>query len=228
MTLGNSGVAATEYLTRYFSHSHDLFDANGNLLLNTDIAIQSMKELIEAKDYSPKRYNSWWRESAREFAAGDTAMSIIFSNYASEMMDSDSVIINKIGYTYLPGQNSLLGGGCIGVSKNSQNKTEAFDFIKWICSEEIATAMTLLGSVSPCEKTYSNYEVLDTYPWLGLSHKCIAQSKINRIPPQKATCFDERRFLSILGMAVNTVYNDTATPQDALTYAIQSYNRTMK
>lgn len=77
-------------------------------------------------------------------------------------------------------------------------------------------------------KTYSNYEVLDTYPWLGLSHKCIAQSKINRIPPQKATCFDERRFLSILGMAVNTVYNDTATPQDALTYAIQSYNRTMK
>lgn len=228
LTLGNSGVAATEYLTRYFSHSHDLFDANGNLLLNTDIAIQSMKELIEAKDYSPKRYNSWWRESAREFAAGDTAMSIIFSNYASEMMDSDSVIINKIGYTYLPGQNSLLGGGCIGVSKNSQNKTEAFDFIKWICSEEITTAMTLLGSVSPCEKTYSNYEVLDTYPWLGLSHKCIAQSKINRIPPQKATCFDERRFLSILGMAVNTVYNDTATPQDALTYAIQSYNRTMK
>ena len=70
--------------------------------------------------------------------------------------------------------------------------------------------------------------VLDTYPWLGLSHKCIAQSKINRIPPQKATCFDERRFLSILGMAVNTVYNDTATPQDALIYAMQSYNRTMK
>lgn len=228
LTLGNSGVAATEYLTRYFSHSHDLFDANGNLLLDTDIAVQAMKELIEAKEYSPKRYNAWWREAAREFAVGDTAMAIIFSNYASEMMDSDSAVINKIGYTYLPGQNALLGGGCIGVSKNSKNKREAFDFIKWICSEEITTAMTLLGSVSPCEKTYSNYEVLDTYPWLGLSHKCIAQSKINRIPPQKANCFDERKFLSILGTAVNTVYNDTASPQDALAYAIQSYNRTMK
>lgn len=88
--------------------------------------------------------------------------------------------------------------------------------------------MTLLGSVSPCEKTYSNYEVLDTYPWLGLSHKCIAQSKSIVFPRRKQPAFDERRFLSILGMAVNTVYNDTATPQDALTYAIQSYNRTMK
>lgn len=38
------------------------------------------------------------------------------------MMDSDSVIINKIGYTYLPGQNSLLGGGCIGVSKTAKTK----------------------------------------------------------------------------------------------------------
>lgn len=122
MTLGNSGVAATEYLTRYFSHSHDLFDANGNLLLNTDIAIQSMKELIEAKDYSPKRYNSWWRESAREFAAGDTAMSIIFSNYASEMMDSDSVIINKIGYTYLPGQNSCWVAAVLEYPKTAKTK----------------------------------------------------------------------------------------------------------
>lgn len=228
LTLGNSGVAATEYLTRYFSHTQNLFDDAGNLMLDTEIALQSMNELMEAKAYSPKRYNSWWRETAREFAAGDTAMTIIFSNYASEMMDSGSSITNKIGYTYLPGQNSLLGGGCIGVCKNSTHKQEAFDFIKWLCSEEIATAMTLLGSVSPCEKTYSNYEVLDTYPWLGLSHKCIAQSKINRIPPQKANSFDERRFLSILGMAVNNAYNETATVQEALAYAIETYNRTMK
>lgn len=228
MTLGNTGVAATEYLTRYFSHSHDLFDAEGNLMLDTDIALQAMNELIEAKAYSSKHYNNWWRETAREFAAGDTAMSIIFSNYASEMIDANSSFTNKIGYTYLPGQNALLGGGSIGVCKSSRNKAEAFDFIRWLCSEEITTAMTMLGSVSPCEKTYSNYEVLDTYPWLSLSHKCIAQSKTNRIPPQKADCFDERRFLSIVGMAVNNTYNDTASAQQALEYAIKSYNQSMK
>lgn len=49
LTLGNSGVAATRYLTRYFSHSHDLFDANGNLYWY-HIAVQAMKELIEAKN----------------------------------------------------------------------------------------------------------------------------------------------------------------------------------
>lgn len=228
LTLGNSGVAATEYLTRYFSHSQNLFDASGNLMLDTDVALQAMNELIEAKAYAPKRYNSWWRETAREFSAGDTAMTILFSNYAAELLDSTSSITNNIGYTYIPGQNALLGGGCIGVCKSSSHKQEALDFIRWLCSEEISTAMTLLGSVSPCEKTYSNYEVLDTYPWLGLSHKCIAQSKINRIPAQKVNCFDERRFLSILGMAVNNTYNETATAQEALTYAIDIYNRTMR
>ena len=43
-------------------------------------------------------------------------------------------------------------------------------------TEEVTTAMTLMGSVSPCRKTYENYEVLDTYPWLVLSRDCISNT----------------------------------------------------
>lgn len=228
LTMGNSSTAAIEYLTRYFSHTHDLFDAEGNLLLDTPIGVQAMNELIEAKEYSPRRYNNWWRETAREFSLGNTAMTILFSNYASEMMGSHSAVTNEIGYAVLPGGNTLLSGGSIGVCKASKNKREAFDFIKWICSEEITTAMTLLGSVSPCEKTYSNYEVLDTYPWLSLSRKCFSQSLVNRLPPQKKQRFNERRFFSIIAMAVNNTYNGTTSAQEALAFAVKTYNRAMR
>lgn len=227
MTLGNSGVAATEYLTRYFSHTQDLFNADGELLLNTDIALQAMKELVEAKKYSPKKYNNWWRDTAREFAEGNTAMTVLFSNYASEMLNSSSKIIGKIGYAPVPGNNALVGGGCIGVCKNSRNKAEAVDFIKWVCSDKVSTAMTLLGSVSPCKKTYENYEVIDTYPWLTLSQQAIEISRTNRTPGTGDTTFDERRFLSVLGMAVNNAYNAAMSEKEALSFADSIYHRTM-
>lgn len=228
MTLGNSGVAATEYLTRYFSHTQDLFSSNGELLLNTDTALLAMKELVEAKKYSPKKYNNWWRDTAREFAEGNTAMTVLFSNYASEMLNSASNIIGKIGYAPAPGNNSLVGGGCIGVCKNSRNKAEAVDFIKWVCSDKVSTAMTLLGSVSPCKRTYENYEVIDTYPWLTQSQKAIEISRTNRTPGAGDTTFDERRFLSVLGMAVNNAYNAAMSEEEALAFAQGIYLRTMR
>ena len=47
-------------------------------------------------------------------------------------------------------------------------RDSALSFIKWMCSEPVASAATLLGSVSPCRKSYDNYEILNTFPWLNL------------------------------------------------------------
>lgn len=225
LTLGNSGVAATEYLTRFFSHTQDMFSQSGELLLETPIGLTAMNEVIEASLYAPSQHNDWWRKTAREFAAGNTAMTVLFSNYASELLWADSKIADRIGYAVVPGSNPLIGGGTIGVCRTSQNQKEAIDFIKWVCSEEVTTAMTLLGSVSPCKKTYENYEVLDTYPWLALSRDCISLSHTNRIPPSLRTHFDERRFLSILGTAVNNAISGTIDAAQALSFATQAYRR---
>ncbi len=227
LTLGNSGVAATEYLTRYFSHAHSLFDAEGNPLLNSGAALQAMKELVAVKSYCSSKYNNWWRDTAREFAQGNIAMMILFSNYASELLNSSSKIIGNIGYTYVPGKNPLIGGGCIGVSRYSRNKNDAIDFIKWYCSDKVSAAMSLLGSVSPCNKTYSNYEVIDTYPWLTLSRESILMSKTSRIPVGKDSSFDERKFLSILGVAVNNAYNLVMSESEALAFAYEMYQRSL-
>ena len=223
LTLGNSGVVATEYLTRYFSHTSDLFSPSGDILIEGTDGLAAIRELVEARQYTPSRHNDWWRETARTFAQGDTAMTIIYSNYASEMLNASSHITNKIGFAVVPGGNPLVGGGTIGVCRNSRYPREALDFIQWVCSEEVTTAMTLMGSVSPCRKTYENYEVLDTYPWLALSRDCISLSHTHRIPPGLTAHFDERGFLSILGMAVNNAITGTMEPEEAIAFAAQAY-----
>lgn len=117
----------------------------------------------------------------------------------------------------------MIGGGSLGVAKHSGRPKEALDFIRWLCSEPIASAATLLGSVSPCKKTYENYEIINNSPWLNLAKDCFSLEKGRRIPEHSNIAFDERRFLSIIGMAVKNAYSGALTPQKALDYAQKSF-----
>ena len=95
-------------------------------------------------------------------------MSILYSNYASGLLDHASRIAGNIGYAMVPGSNPLIGGGSLGVSRFSRYPKEALSFIKWMCSEPISSAAALLGSTSSCRLTYENYEVVNLFPWMNL------------------------------------------------------------
>ena len=159
------------------------------------------------------------------FAQGDVAMTILFSNYASEMLNRESRVHTKIGYAMVPGGNAVLGGGVIGVCRYSKHKKEAANFIRWLCSEEVSTAMTLLGSVSPCKQTYENYQVIDTYPWLSMTEECFATSHIQRCPRKMKGGYDQRQFLSILGLSVMQAINGTMDVRTALATAEANYHQ---
>lgn len=228
LTLGNTGVAATEYLTRYFSLTSRLFDDEGSILLESPEGVRAMELLAMTPRFAPSSPSAWWRETAKRFAQGDIAMTILFSNYASEMIGPASRIHTKIGYAMLPGGNPLLGGGVMGCCRTSRHKQEAVDFIRWYCSEEVSSATTLLGSVSPCRRTYENYQLLDTYPWLSLTQRCFDASHVERVPANAQGGFDERRFLSILGTAVLQVLNGALTPAQAMHSAAERYQRELR
>ena len=225
LALGSSSVAAAEFLTRYFSHTHTLFAPDGSLFPQAGIACRAMQELAEAAPFAPRRHSHWWLEAARQFAAGNTAMTMLYSNYASEILLEGAKVSNCIGCAPIPGGNPQIGGGSLGVCRGSQHKEEALDFIKWMCSEKVATAMTFLGGVSPCIRTYDNYEVVDTYPWLALSKDSIERSDTEAVPPHYPGHFDERGFNRILGSAVNNVISGIMTVEQAIAHAQAAYRR---
>lgn len=89
-------------------------------------------------------------------------MSILYSNYASDLSAHSSHVVGNVGYSMMPGNNPVLGGGSLGVSKYCKRPKDALSFIKWMCSEPLCSASALLGSTSPCRRTYDNYEVYIT------------------------------------------------------------------
>lgn len=205
LVLGNSGVAATEFLTRFFSYKHHLYSDNGKIILNNDAGLKAAKDLVEATGYTSYKNLSWWTDAGKTFANGDIAMQIMFSNYASEVLGYKSKIIDKVGYSIVPGGNPIIGGGSLAIAKTCKYPKDALKFIKWLTNDPVASAMAALGSVSPCTKTYEKYEVIDAFPWLELSKECFSLSKTERLPLEDLRPFNEKKFLNIIGgMIKNT------------------------
>ncbi len=223
LTLGSIGVAGSEFMARLLEKRRNLYDENGEVCLNGEDGLRALSNLIGLKECAPVHLNAWWTDTARDFAEGKLAMAILYSNYASDLLGNIISSKDKIGYTLVPGHNPILGGASLGVSKGSTKKEQALNFIKWLCSETISAASTVLGGVSPCKAAYNNYELLDTFPWLGLAGESFSIADGYRQPPDDLEPFNERQFLSIIGMAVKNAYNGIQSPQAALDWAQEQY-----
>ena len=227
LTLGSIGVAGSEFMARLLENRRNLYDENGVVELNGIDGMQALSGLIELKECAPKHANAWWTDTARDFADGKLAMAILYSNYASDLLGSISSSKDMIGYTLVPGHNPVLGGASLGISKGSTKKEQALNFIKWLCSETVSAAATLLGGVSPCKAAYDNYELLDAFPWLKLTSESFSIADGYRQPPDNSDPFNERQFLSIIGTAVKNAYDGIQTPQAALDWAQYEFDRSI-
>ena len=219
LTLGSTGVAGSEFLARLFSEQENLYDGDGEIRLNGPAGVRALTRLLELRGYSAPEYCSWWTSTARAFADGDVAMAVLYNNFAAPLVGYHSRVQDSIGYAMIPGGNPCIGGGAVGVSRFSRRPEQALHFIRWLCSEPVASASTLFGGVSPCSASYDNYSILNSYPWLDLARSCFTAARGRRVPPGKKAPFDERRFMSIVGMAVKNAYSGALSPQAALDYA---------
>lgn len=222
LTLGSIGVAGSEFMARLLEHRRNLYDESGTVRLNDSDGLAALTEMIALKGCAPRHLNSWWTDTASDFANGKLAMAILYSNYASDLLNNTASDA-KIGYTLVPGLNPILGGASLGISKGSKKKLQSLNFIKWLCSETISSASTLLGGISPCKATYNYRELLDTFPWLSLAAESFSLADGYRQPPENPDPFNERQFLSIIGMAVKNAYNGIQSPQEALDWAQQEF-----
>lgn len=225
LTLGSTGVAGTEFMARLFSRQDNLYDSQKEIHLDSDACLQSLEELLKLREYTSPAYCKWWVDTARSFATGNFAMSVLYSNFASDLLAQNSKVVGNIGYTMMPGGNPIIGGGSLGVSRYSRHPREALSFIKWMCSEPISSAAALLGSTSPCRKTYENYEVVNNFPWINLAERCFPLARGRRIPEQERMPFDERKYLNILGMAVKNSYSNICSPKEALKNAQELFEK---
>lgn len=130
-------------------------------------AYNSFFELINTSTPDCIKYNDM--EIVDEFLNGSIAMLITYPSFVANINDlQKSCLIGKIDCAHIPGKSPVLGGWSLGISELSQKKEEAFSFIAWACSEDMANYSTIMAGQSAVAKTFDNNELISLYPWLPL------------------------------------------------------------
>jgi multiple sugar transport system substrate-binding protein len=174
MITGNAGTIATEYLLRYYALKGVLL-TDSEVKLDENIAKEAMELLYESYRNSNVVDTNWWGEEVKSFVDGKSVMVIGFMNHLSVV--SQSNIKDSIGIANVPGDTPLLGGGILGITKNTEKLNESIEFLNWLNSNEISEQITLLGG-NTASYFLSNSSVVQTmYPWLNKAKKTIMKGK---------------------------------------------------
>lgn len=223
LTFGSAAVAACDFLPRLKSMGGSIFNENGELEINSKLSCAALENYLATRCYASNAINYWWAYSMEAFASGETAMTMVFINHASSIINSrNSTVIGKVGAAALPGNAPLLGGGCIGISKYSEKTDACMAFLRWVYSEEISSLLTLLGGLTPCKSAYENEEVLRLYPWLRSYEPCFRTASRQNVSPLYPH-FNDYRFEQLLGMAVRNAAMGVSSVEEALGRAQNAY-----
>ncbi len=202
LVFGNPTVAACDYLPRLKELGGTVVNEFGEIELTEQVVKQALENYIEGYKYTNQQVNMWWTDAAEVFSTGNVSMNILFSNYASSLMyNLDSNVIGKIGFAPVPGNQPLLGGGVIGISKLSKKHESCKVFLKWIYDEKTAAIITRLGGYINNRKLLNHADILELYPWIEGMEKAFASGWRRKLDFEYSN-FNEFKIEEILGKAV--------------------------
>lgn len=217
----------SEYLPRLISAGGLAYTSKGMINLQTDAAVFALEDYIRFSKYADTAHTHDWSEVASGFVNGSYATTILYLHYASQFVRAEGAAFNgDIGFAPLPGSNSLLAGGSLGVGRFSGHAQEAYQFIQWATGPDIATALVMLGGISSASIVYEQQEIIDIYPWLkylsehikdGISRPLLSFSSFN---------YDQKEFECRLGSNLLDALNGRKTPGQALSET-QEYLRSL-
>ena len=225
VAIGNVVVSPSEFMPRLFAENGRLLDSQGRITLDTPEALRALENYRETYSYSDRTIYDFWKNALEGFADGTAAMTVVFINYASHILNSQmSRIAGKLGFAPVPGGKPLLGGGVIGITQSCTCPAAACKFLEWLYADLVAPVFTMLGGLSPCRSAYSNRDISEQYPWLSTARKSFptAQRRSNSTYYQN---FSELQLETILAAHVQQAVLGVCSPEEALKQAQEDCNR---
>lgn len=183
-----------------------------------ETALQFMQDLINKYKISPQNTYTEMKEEEvrREFQKGNALFERNWT-YAWQLHNSyDSNVKGKVGMTILPhfkGHKSVstLGGWHIGISKYSDNKEKAWEFIKYVTSYEVQKEMVLTIGWNPGRKdVYKDEELNKKLPQLQILEYVFENTVARPTVPYYSNISE------VIQRNVNNCLANKITPENAL------------
>jgi multiple sugar transport system substrate-binding protein len=219
VAVGNVAVSPSEFMPRLFEAGGRTLDARGRITLNTPEALRALQNYQETYRYSDRTVHNFWKNVLEGFADGSAAMTVVFINYASHILNLKmSSIAGKLGFAPVPGGKPLLGGGVIGVTRDCSRPACACAFLQWLYSDLVAPVFTMLGGLSPCRSAYSNRDIKEKYPWLSAAYASFPGAQLRGASSYYGN-FSELQLENILASHLQQAILGVCSPQEALAQA---------
>jgi len=117
--------------------------------------------------------------------------------------------------------SAWMGGWCLGIPRGSRHAKEAFEFMKWICSSEVAGRSVIeTTGTFPGYKKSAAFAAVKGNDKLEAFYEILKNTRHQR-PVMPAQAF----YMGALERAVSDVLNGLATPQEALQKAQRETQR---
>lgn len=225
-TFGRAVLAACDFLPRCRESLAGL-EAEVGLQLDAPVIREALESYLSVKAATDGNTYQWWTDSTRSFAEGETAMHIVFSNYASAMLHGEtSQVTERLGFADVPGKRPLLGGGWIGISRHSRKTEDCLSFLDWLYRRDIAELICYLGGYVASRDLQESCEVRERYPWIEHMERSFAMG--TRCIMDRGIPIREMQLESILGRAVRSAAGGIETAEAALARAQEELERVKK
>ncbi len=169
-----------EWCNYLFSVGGDFYDENWKPIINNDKGIKAVELYKKAlKEAAPPGALSFNLDDSFRVMSQGKAFSMITYNWMLAQLDdpNSSKVAGKVALAPMPGGVGLNGGWGWAIPKNSAHKKEAWEFIKWVESFNIAKKRALAGGAPTRVDIFHDKDVLSKYPWYKDVEKLLAKAK---------------------------------------------------
>lgn len=202
-----------EYLNYLYSNGGEIFDDDGNVVVNSP-------EAIEALDLYKDNIENGSTEGAASFGLEETtnvfeqggAATMISYNWEMPTVNNaeGSVVKGKTEIANVPGGHALNAGWAWAIPSNAVNKDASWEFIKYIESFDSCKARALEGGSPTRTDIFQDKDCLTKYPYYSDVLKIMETSK--PIPVSE----DTPALIDTMGQELSSAVAGEKTSEQAL------------
>ncbi len=225
-TLKRPHFAFEFFAMRYWSVSGKNFlDERGHPIFDGPEAVTALKLLSDIRQFAaPGSANASHDETVTTFGSGKAALAPQWYAFYPTFRDPKTAVHDKFGVALVPGvklsggdirRTPSVGGGSLGIPKNTSKKEEAWKFIKHMTSREFMGRAAVRGAIVTRQSAYQNPEVEKANPgiptYLESLKLCWFRPRTDRFVELE----------SAVGLGVSQAFVQELTPEEALRQAFE-------
>lgn len=168
MQAGRGDPIVMEWSNYLFTLGGSYYDEKWHPTINNEVGVKATELYLRLlKNGAPSGALSFNLDDAYREMTQDKAFSMITYNWMLPQLNDpkQSKVSGNVALAPMPGGIGLNGGWGWAIPKNSQYKEEAWEFIKWVESPEIAKERALAGGAPTRFDVFTDESVVTKYPW---------------------------------------------------------------